>query len=110
MTDELDLTVTLDGVQHKLEDLDWALLKPCGCTEAITLAVCWDEVLANAAAAWRSFEPHKRDRERLIKRGYTVKLMPRQDAAALFYRSAPKCTHYLKGRKVDTVEPVGDAL
>lgn len=87
----LDLTATLDGVQHKLEDLDWALIRPCGCAEAICLAVLGeDEVLASEQAAFVSFEPVKRKRESMIAHGYTIKLMKRPAASNLFLT---KCTH-----------------
>ena len=88
----MDLTVTLDdGFTYSLDVCDWALLRPCGCAEAITMAVVNEqEVLPTAPMAFASLEPVKRKRESMTANGYTVKLMKRHDAATLFSK---KCTH-----------------
>lgn len=97
----MDLTVTLDdGATLPLSACDWALLKPCGCATAITLAVVADgEVLASPQAAFASLEPLKRKRDMLTANGYTIKLMRRHEASALFLT---KCTHAEAFRAVVT--------
>jgi hypothetical protein len=93
-------TVDLGDGPVSLEDHDWALLKPCGCAVAITLSVVSEEeVLATAEMAFAALEPHKRMRERLTRYGYTVRLLPRKQASALFLA---KCTHELIYRAVIT--------
>jgi len=97
----MDLTVTLDdGTTLPLAECDWALLRPCGCAEAISLAVVDDdEVLATAQMAFAGFEPTARKRESMIGNGYTVKLMRRHEASDLFLA---KCVHESIFRSVVT--------
>jgi hypothetical protein len=97
----MDLSVTLDdGTTLPLADLDWALLKPCGCAEAICLAVIDDEeVLPTAQMAFAELEPVKRKRESMIANGYTVKLVRGPEASRLF---STKCEHESVFRAVVT--------
>lgn len=72
-----------------LNACDWVLTSPSGAVVTIMSAVTAEAVYATAADAWHEMydtapHPHKRERERAIKRmilqGYTLRLMRSEDA------------------------------
>lgn len=88
----MNFTVTLDdGRVLPLAECDWALIRPCGCPEAIMHATGWDTI-ADESVAWKQLYDlgPERERETLRRAGWTVKLMPIDEAVAAFMT---RCTH-----------------
>lgn len=89
----MNFTVTLDdGRSFPLTECDWALLRPCGCPEAIMHATgAWGDVIGDESGAWKQLYDlgPERERETLRRVGWTVKLMPIDEAVAAFMAKCP---------------------
>lgn len=87
----MNLLVDIDGQQHRLADCYWVRLNPDGCAFSSAWA---GPSTATAELAHREFVPRKRDRDREIRQGWTVRLLSgdqwREQAQPCFLG---KCQH-----------------
>jgi hypothetical protein len=79
------------------KDCDWALYRPCGCTESVMLAAMpfSGRVIDNEAKAWKEFyddgEPNRKARVNQAKRdGFRVVLLLRDQAVSAHLK---RCSH-----------------
>ena len=72
----MKLMVEIDGDTVALKDAVWVEYRPCGCPCSV-LTAAWgdDTAFATEEQARREFTPLKRDRDRAIKQGYTLRLV-----------------------------------
>ena len=72
----MKLMVEIDGKAVELKDAVWVECRPCGCACSVMTADWGDgDVFASEAQARRELTPLKKDRDRAIKQGFTLKLV-----------------------------------
>ena len=67
--------VEIDGQTLPLNDCAWVEYRPCGCPCGVLTAAFGDTAFATEEQARTEFTPLKRDRDRAIKRGFTLQLV-----------------------------------
>ena len=109
--DDCTLHIPVNGVLEPLRECDWVLQAPCGCAVSVMSAVSLEGPVADEHAAWHEMyvfdpHPHRRVRERMIKRmkdqGYTIVPMLRTDAVDAY---KVRCIHPQPQKR--SVEDVG---
>lgn len=72
----MKLSVEIDGQMVALSDAVWVQSRPCGCPCSVMDADWGDgEVFASEDQAWHELHPLKRDRERFMRQGYTIRIV-----------------------------------
>lgn len=69
-----ELLVPLDGQTVPLKDCRWVKFAPDGCAISSLLGSC----AVDEDDAHREFTPRRRDRERDMRRGYSLELLTRE--------------------------------
>lgn len=59
-----------------LKDCTWTQRRPCGCVVAALLAVSGGDAYVTAEQAHSHLEPRKRDRDRDLREGLALELIP----------------------------------
>lgn len=69
--------VDIDGKPVPLKDCDWIMTEACGCIIAVTIAMHHngDLIAATAEQAHKEIRPTKRERDRDLRRGRSVRLI-----------------------------------
>ncbi|MBT1542457.1 hypothetical protein KK103_11845 [Curtobacterium flaccumfaciens pv. flaccumfaciens] len=81
-------TVTVTVPSH------WLLVMPCGCIDGSALSTTFGEIVRpTAESAHKMLTPRKRDRDREIKQGWTVRGATRAELDNLVELFTTKCPH-----------------
>jgi hypothetical protein len=93
-----------DGKPVPADDLVWAIYSPCGCQSGVIVAQSGSYLIPDEATAWKEFFESAAIRKREQKRGYTFKLLLRQDGTKML---GGTCGHTPKWGVPDTTPPEG---
>jgi hypothetical protein len=99
----MTILAEIDGLTVPLTDCCWIQTRPCGCMTAALTAAHGDDAYATAEQAHKELQPTKRERDRDIKQGKTLKLMTFPQYRALNGGRWECAEHYKPRPAVDQV-------